>query len=91
MVLYAVGIPCVFAWILFRNRVAVKLDQTLYVLGTGDTPSTNEHLSTRRRFNQLYKLFVPMLYYWKLVLLVRKFVIVFVAVMLPAAPMLQSR
>ena len=87
---YALGIPCWFAWVLSRYSTAIKADQGLFMLGTGDSAATNSCYSTRRRFSQLYKLFVPRYHYWRLVLTLRKFAIVFVAIMLPSAPMLQA-
>lgn len=54
-VIYAVGIPCVFAFILVYYRREIHEDQQLHANGTGDTPETNKHFSIRRRYNQIYE------------------------------------
>ena len=89
-VLYTVGIPAVFAVILFRYRVEIREDQKLLAAGTGASPATNPHFSVRRRFNQLYESFAPGYASWRLLLILRKFAIVFVAVAWVEFPMLQA-
>lgn len=90
IVLYAVGIPCVFGYILFRHRKAIHADQVLLAKGLGSSALTNPNFRIRQRYNQLYETFSAGKTYWRLVLILRKFAIVFVAVYWAAYPMLQA-
>lgn len=54
-VVYAVGVPLGFAWILFRYRTEMYEDQVLLSKGTGNSPDSNPQYHVRRKFNQLYQ------------------------------------
>ena len=90
-VLYTVGIPAAFAFILFRYRHEIREDQVLLSQGIGASAATNPHFSVRRRFHQLYDTFAPDFAHWRLVLLLRKFAIVSVAVTWVSFPMVSVR
>ena len=89
-VVYTMGIPLAFGYILLKHRHEIRADQELLARGLGGAPATNPNFHIRQRFNQLYETFQPGLSYWRLVLILRKFAIVAVAVSLIASPMLQA-
>ena len=89
-ILYSLGIPCVFGVVLFLHQREIVEDQRLLVRGTGGSAQSNPYFHIRQRFNQLYESFAPGFAYWRLVLILRKFLIVTVAVTLIASPMLQA-
>ena len=78
LALYAVGIPCLFGFILLRHRTGIQYDQLLRQKGEGDTALTNPYLFLRRRYGKLYSDFKPEYSYWKLVLFFRCVAPVFV-------------
>ncbi len=95
LLLYVVGIPVVFAAILFRHRVFIAADQRAYMTITDiDRYSASGRMPPpsvlRRRYGELYLLFRPGMAHWRLVVIVRKLLIVAVAVMLNAYPMFQA-
>lgn len=54
-VVYTVGVPLGFAWVLFRYRVQIREDQLLLSRGIGNSPESNPQYHVRRKFNQLYQ------------------------------------
>jgi hypothetical protein len=54
MVFYAIGMPLVFAYILFSNRSAIQADQELRMRGIGNTRTTNPFFHIRQRYQKLY-------------------------------------
>jgi hypothetical protein len=48
MVLYGIGVPAAFAYILYHNRVAIRADQALRQRGEGELAITNPNLHVRR-------------------------------------------
>lgn len=89
-VLYAAGIPLVFAWLLFSHRREIQADQQLRVRGQGNSRALNPYFPVRQRYQKLYSVFRPETYYWRLVLMARKFCIAGVAIMFNSVPMFQA-
>ena len=89
LAVYGLGIPCMFATILFIHRKAIRADQELRARGEGDIPANNPNIRVRHKFRKLYEDFKPSLSFWKLVLIARKFGIAVTAIMLTGNPMLQ--
>jgi hypothetical protein len=54
LVVYAVGIPLAFLYLLVRHRVGIKADQVLKLQGLGNTSATNPNFHIRRRLQKLY-------------------------------------
>lgn len=54
-VVYAVGIPFGFAWVLYRHRAEMREDQLLLSKGTGNSEESNPQYHVRRKYNQLYQ------------------------------------
>ena len=89
-VLYAAGIPLVFAWLLFSHRREIQADQQLRVQGQGNSRALNPYFPVRQRYQKLYSVFRPETFYWRLVLMARKFCIAGVAIMFNSVPMFQA-
>jgi hypothetical protein len=51
--LYGIGLPALFAVLLYRHRAAIVEDQVLRAKGEGETALTNPNITTRRRFRKL--------------------------------------
>ena len=90
LVVYGVGVPAAFAWVLWRHRGAMERDVTLWAAGKGDSDATNADYGVRRRYGRLYLDYKSRYFYWKLVLLARKAALVFVTIMFSNNPMFQS-
>ena len=89
--LYGFGIPLVFFAIAWKYRVDIQGDQMLRVLGIGGLRSDNPlFYEFRKRYHKLYYRFKPKYYYWTNVILLRKFLIVFITVFLHTNPTLQA-
>ncbi len=71
LILYALGIPCLFALILLRHRRGIRFDQVLKQRGEGESPLTNPYLHLRRRYGKLYSDYKPELSWWRLILFLR--------------------
>jgi hypothetical protein len=90
LVLYGVGIPVLFAVLLLRNRRAIVADQTMRVRGEGDVKDTNPNFNVRRRFRKLYEDFQPNRIGWKVLLILRKFLLASIAIMCAGNTELQA-
>ena len=90
-VFYSLGVPVLFAAVLYRHRVAINADQELRRLGMGDSEKSNPQFSTRKRYQELYNLFRPGMGWWRLHLLVRKFAVVTIGLMFANNPLFQAR
>ena len=77
--LYGVGIPGLIAGILFHYRKLIVEDQLLKEVGKGDSPKENPNLHVRKRFGRVYNDFRARYYYWRLVMIARKLLLVLVA------------
>lgn len=51
--LYSIGIPLLFTGVLYKNRLAIKADQTLREYGSGETTASNPNLKIRKRYSRL--------------------------------------
>jgi hypothetical protein len=71
IIVYALGIPCAFALILFSHRKGIRFDQILRQKGEGETALTNPYLHLRRRYGKLYSDYKPEVSWWRLVLFFR--------------------
>jgi hypothetical protein len=89
-VLYAAGIPLIFAWILFRYRNSIRADQEMRSHGQGNSRNLNPFFAIRQRYQKLYSTFRPETAWWRLVLMLRKFSIAGVAIMFNSVPMFQA-
>ena len=89
IVLYGVGLPCLFGYFLWRHRVAIECDQRLRMRGEGETSLTNPYIVVRRRFRKLYEDYKPEYRYWKLVLISRKLALAVIGILLTGNPTLQ--
>ncbi len=56
-VIYAVGIPATFAYVLFKHRKDIQADQTLRVYGYGNSRAQNPNFAVRQRYQKLYRYF----------------------------------
>jgi hypothetical protein len=90
MVVYGVGIPALFAYILYKNRVSIKGDQSLRAVGLGFSEASNPYFNVRKRYQKLYVDFRPAYTHWRLVLLLRKLLLVFTAIMFNQFAMFQA-
>ena len=90
MVGYTIGLPLLFSYLLIKHRREIYADQCLRSLQLGGSPETNPQYRVRRRYQDLYSLFKPELFAWRLVLTLRKFSIVSVALMFSSNPLFQA-
>ena len=89
IVLYGLGLPAAFGYLLWRHGDAINADQQLRMRGEGETSLTNPNIRVRRRFRKLYEDYKPQYKYWKLVLIGRKLALAAVGILLVANPPLQ--
>jgi hypothetical protein len=73
---YGVGVPLIYAVIIFRFSGKMKVDQALRIRGLSGSRATNPFYTMQKRFRRLYFKYKPETYYWTLVIVFRKFVIV---------------
>jgi hypothetical protein len=90
LIVYGMGIPVLFATVLARHRDAVRVDQTLWLLGRGSSRLDNPHYSVRHRYARLYQDYRPRYLYWRLILLARKLCLVSVTVLASNNSMFQA-
>ncbi len=55
MVVYTIGLPILFAWILYHNQEGIIADQQLREKCRGITRETNPHFHIRMRYQELYR------------------------------------
>lgn len=84
---YGLGIPVLFGTFVWAHRNRIQFDQTLRARGEGDNPHSNPAYYIRRRYRKLYEDFRPERYYWRFVLLARKFALAAIALMFNQNPM----
>ena len=81
LIAYTAGYPLLAAGLLLRHRQVFMEDQLLRAKGVGDDRLTNPHAyELRKRYSVLYSHFTPDTFYWVLVILARKMLIVLVPV-----------
>ena len=86
---YGLGIPGMFIAVLTMYRREIAVDQLLRKQGLGYTAASNPHFAVRRRFQKLYSDFKPDRYYWRMLLLTRKFLLVGTTVLFTSYPIFQ--
>jgi hypothetical protein len=88
IVFYTIGFPLVVAFVVLKNKGAIKEDQYLRILGLGDTDteSTPKAWSVRLKYYQLYYYFRPGKVYWLLWILYRKASIAIIATVFYSNP-----
>jgi hypothetical protein len=75
---YGFGVPVLYAAIIFRVAGRMKVDQALRIRGLSGSRDTNPYYDMQKRFKRLYFKFKPEHYYWTLLIVLRKFVVVLV-------------
>jgi hypothetical protein len=90
LALYAVGIPCFFLVVLLKHGRSIRLDQRMFVAGKGNSPASNPVFHIRSRYKEIYSLFRPEYFWWRLVIMLRKFCEVAVALMFSSRPLFQA-
>lgn len=91
-IVYVAGYPLFAVLLLRSNRLLVKTDQILRARGaqsTQDKRMLPEVAKFRMRWHRLYYLFKPGKWYWIFCILMRKFLIVFTALMFRSTPIYQ--
>lgn len=78
---YGVGIPLVFGCVLYIYRREIRADQRLRAVALGDSADENPQLFVRRRFQKLYGDFSSDFFYWRIVLIARKSLLVICSVL----------
>jgi hypothetical protein len=87
---YGLGIPCIFVFVLRTYRNEIRADQVLRASGVGDDAGENPQLFVRKRYQKLYNDFRPEFFYWRLVMILRKFLLVMCSTFFSRDPMLQA-
>ena len=87
IVAYGIGIPGIYCWLLFGNAGAIKVDQALRIRGLSGSRASNPYYDMQKRLRRLYFKFRPECYYWALVILARKFLIVVLSAEAGGKPM----
>jgi len=82
LIIYSAGFPIGVFIAIRRNKGVIVEDQYLRAQGIGDTRETNPRAyETRKRYGQLYAHFKPEKQFWIVFIILRKFFIVFMALM----------
>ena len=79
---YTMGFPVAVLFIFVRYRTVIKEDQTLCAHGREAYKNANPHFFFRKKVGKLYYPFKPEFYWWTLVILARKILLVLAAVMI---------
>ena len=72
LLVYTLGFPAFVIFVVRTNKQAVKHDQILRALGTGDDETTNPYYFVRRRYHKMYYHFKPGKIYWMAIIIFRK-------------------
>jgi hypothetical protein len=72
ILLYTLGFPLGILWIIRTNKKAIKTDQILRALDTGDNEKSNPYYFVRRRYHKMYYHFKPGKIYWIVIIIGRK-------------------
>jgi len=72
VLVYTLGFPLCVLCIVRKNKKAIKTDQILRALNTGDEESTNPYYFIRRRYHKMYYHFKPGKIYWIVIIIGRK-------------------
>jgi hypothetical protein len=82
LVMYGIGVPSLFAFVLVTNSKKVRADQHLRMLGMGNTKASNPNWTFRKKYYQIYYRYKPERWWWFIILFVRKFLFASVLVLL---------
>ena len=77
LLFYCVGFPAYIALIFYKRKARIIEDQILRAYGRGENPATNLNYDTRKMFGKMYFPYRPTKYWWALVVLCKKFFLVF--------------
>ena len=87
---YGLGIPLLFMIIIFHARHQMKVDQALRIRNMAGSRDTNPYYDMQKRFRRLYFKFRPECYYWLLVHIAKKLMIVLILYVLQAKPIVAA-
>lgn len=77
-IVYGAGIPLLFIAIVTRYRSEMREEQAVRISGQADSRATNQFYDFQKKFKRLYYKFKPETFFWLLVIMVRKFCVVFI-------------
>lgn len=81
-IFYITAFPAFVASILYKNRLLVQEDQILRCHRLGDVKTQGpKTFNLRQRYHKMYYHFAPNYWYWRVMILVRKFCIAFTSLM----------
>ena len=89
-VVYCLGMPAWFGFTMYTHRKAIHIDQNLRAKGEGNNPYQNPVFRIRLRYKKLYENFRPELYFWRLTLMARKFLLAGTTLFFNNSPMFQA-
>ena len=89
LMIYVIAYPLVTALLLIRYRKEAFLDQLLRAQDLGKSRKDNKQWNIRKIFGKLYYMFKPRKFYWIIVILMRKAMIAFTALMFKKNPAFQ--
>ena len=90
LVAYGLGIPALFATIIYMYGARMQLDQALRIRNLSGSRDTNPYYDMQKRYKRLYFKFKPEYHYWILVVLGRKFLIVAFTFVLQRRPVMAA-
>lgn len=67
IIVYGLGVPLLYALIVFRAAGRMKVDQALRIRGLAGSRETNPFFEMQKRFKRLYFKFRPEMYFWTLI------------------------
>jgi len=77
LIFYCIGFPAYVMIVFWRRKKRIIADQTLRAHGRGEDQATNKNYGTRKMFGKLYFPYQPTKYWWALIVIVKKFLLVF--------------
>merc|ERR1712166_1087253 len=77
LMFYCLGFPLYILIVFKRRKRKIIEDQMLRAHGRGEDPATNKNFGTRKMFGKMYFPYRPTKYWWALVVLCKKFFLVF--------------
>ena len=89
LLFYTVGFPFVIAIFFKKNEVTIKVDQTHRAHGRNEYKAVNPAYYFSKKFSKLYSPFKPQYYWWCLLIIARKSLLVFCSVMIRTDPAFQ--
>ena len=89
LIFYCIGFPA-YIFILFTiNKKKIIEDQTMRAYGRGEDPMTNKNFGMRKMFGKMYYAYRPTKYWWALIVIWKKFLVVLFGVMFRNFPTFQ--